>query len=59
MADPSSRTPLAGGSLLALSLLVGAVVGIARGQASLGVVVGLAVGLALLGLVWLIDRRKR
>lgn len=56
MANTPSRAPLAGGSLLALSLIVGTVFGATRGQASLGFVAGLGAGLALLALVWLIDR---
>ncbi|MDQ0251780.1 hypothetical protein J2W22_003868 [Sphingomonas kyeonggiensis] len=56
MAKSPSKTPLAGGFLLALSLLVGVFVGIARGEASFGFVVGLGVGVALLVLVWLVDR---
>ena len=56
MARSSSRTPMAGGFLLAVSLLVGTVLGAGRGQASIGFVAGLGVGLALLAAVWLIDR---
>lgn len=59
MAPPSSRTPMAGGFLLAISLLIGSFLGARTGQASAGFVAGLAVGLALLALVWLIDRRRR
>jgi hypothetical protein len=47
---------MAGGFLLAVSLLVGTVLGAGRGQASIGFVAGLGVGLALLVAVWLIDR---
>lgn len=59
MASPSSRTPMAGGFLLAISLLVGAILGAAQGQPSLGLVLGFAGGVVLAGLVWLIDRRRR
>ena len=59
MAHSSPRTPMAGGFLLAVSLIVGAVLGAGRGQASLGLVVGLGVGLVLLAAVWLLDRRRR
>jgi UDP-N-acetylmuramyl pentapeptide phosphotransferase/UDP-N-acetylglucosamine-1-phosphate transferase len=58
MANPTSRTPIAGGFLLALSLIVGSVLGAGQGQASIGFVAGLGVGLALLLLVWLIDRLR-
>lgn len=56
MTKSPSKTPMAGGFLLALSLLVGVFVGIARGEASFGFVIGLGVGLALLALVWVVDR---
>lgn len=55
MASPSSRTPMAGGFLLALSLIVGSVIGAGQGQASIGFVAGLGVGLILLLAVWLLD----
>lgn len=56
MTKTPSKTPMAGGFLLALSLLVGVFAGIARGEASFGFVIGLGVGLALLALVWIVDR---
>lgn len=59
MAASPPRTPIAGGFLLALSLIVGVVVGISQGQASIGFLAGLGVGLALLLMVWLVDRRGR
>jgi len=58
MATPSSRTPMAGGFLLAVSLVVGTVLGAGQGQASLGLVAGFGVGLLLTLAVWLIDRRR-
>jgi hypothetical protein len=58
MARSSSRTPMAGGFLLAVSLLVGTVLGAGRGQASIGFVAGLGAGLVLLVAVWLIDRTR-
>lgn len=58
MTKPSSKTPVAGGFLLALSLIIGVFAGIVRGEASFGFVVGLGVGLALLIAVWLIDRMR-
>jgi UDP-N-acetylmuramyl pentapeptide phosphotransferase/UDP-N-acetylglucosamine-1-phosphate transferase len=54
----SDKTPRAGGALIAIAILVGAVVGIAWRQASLGVVVGLAAGIGLALLVWLADKRR-
>lgn len=54
--DSGSRTPLAGGCLLALSILAGVAAGAAYGQPSIGFLAGAGAGLALLGLVWLLDR---
>jgi len=56
MTKSPSKTPMAGGFLLALSLIIGVFAGIAKGEASFGFVVGLGVGLALLIAVWLVDR---
>lgn len=52
------KTPRAGGALIAVTILVGAVVGIAWRQPSLGVVAGLTAGIALAVLVWLIDKKR-
>ncbi|AJP74232.1 hypothetical protein [Sphingomonas hengshuiensis] len=59
MANTPSRTPLAGGFLLAISLVAGSVIGAIAGQPSVGFVGGLGVGLALTIGVWLIDRARR
>jgi len=56
MTKTPSKTPVAGGFLLALSLIIGVFVGIARGEASFGFIIGLGVGVALLTLVWIVDR---
>jgi len=54
---PDRKTvPLAGGALLALSLLAGTIAGIVLHQPSLGFLAGLGTGLLLLALVWLVDR---
>ena len=58
MTRPRSSTPLAGGSLFALSTIAGAVIGAWRGQPSIGFLGGLAVGVVLITVVWLIDRRR-
>lgn len=55
---PPSRVPLAGGSLLALCLVLGVVIGVAAGQPTIGFLSGLGAGLALLGAVWAIDRGR-
>jgi hypothetical protein len=58
MPTDSRSSPMAGGFLLALSLVIGVVAGAIAGEASRGFVIGLAVGLVLLIAVWLIDRRR-
>ncbi len=55
---PKSRTPLAGGFLLCLCLLAGALIGAFLGQPSIGVLTGVGVGLALMMLLWLLERRR-
>lgn len=58
MTNPtSSKTPMAGGFILASSVLVGALVGATQGQSTLGFLAGLGIGLAALLIVWLRDRR--
>jgi hypothetical protein len=55
--DPRrSRSPRAGGFLLAAAILAGAGGGIVAGQPTIGALAGLAAGLALLATVWLLDR---
>ncbi|WP_447728721.1 hypothetical protein [Sphingomonas koreensis] len=56
---PRGAHPIAGGALLALSLITGAVIGVLRGQPSLGFIIGLGVGLALVLIVALVDRLRR
>ena len=48
----------AGGSILALSIIAGAVGGIILGQPSIGFLVGLAVGTAIAAALWLHDRKR-
>ena len=54
-----SNFPVGGGILLFLGPVVGALVGIGRGEPILGMLFGFAAGVALALLVWAIDRRKR
>ena len=54
---PRRRGGMAGGSLLALSMVAGAVIGIVYRQPSIGFLIGLGVGAVLMLLVWLFDRR--
>ena len=58
MAAPSQQNSRAGGSILALSIIAGAVGGIILGQPSIGFLVGLAVGAAIAAALWLRDRRR-
>lgn len=53
------RFPSAGGIFLFLGPVVGALVGIGRGEPILGMLCGFIAGAALALLVWVIDRRKR
>jgi len=54
---PRRRGSTAGGSLLALSILAGAVIGTVNRQPTIGVLAGLAAGILLFLLVWLAARR--
>jgi hypothetical protein len=57
MTQPTpSRTPMAGGFLLALSVIAGSIIGAIQGQPSIGFVAGFGAGLVLALLVWLIDK---
>jgi hypothetical protein len=55
---PHPRSSRSGGSLLAISIIVGAIAGTVAGQPSIGFMTGLGAGLLLLGLVYYIDRRR-
>lgn len=55
---PRSRPSAAGGVLIAIGAIGGAVIGVARQQPTLGLVVGIAIGAALAVLIWLRDRRR-
>ncbi len=59
MAHPQQGSPPAGGIFLALSVLLGPVIGAMFGEASLGFLIGLGVGLLALLLVWLNDKSRR
>jgi hypothetical protein len=52
---PTKRNSLAGGCLLALSVIAGVIWGAYAHQPSIGFLIGLGVGLALSILVWLFD----
>ena len=53
-----TRTPKAGGFLLALSILGGVLIGSFLGQPTIGFLAGTGLGLLLLLLVWVVDRRR-
>ncbi|HVQ08647.1 MAG TPA: hypothetical protein VMS43_09450 [Allosphingosinicella sp.] len=55
---PDRKAIRAGGALLALSLLAGALIGVFAGQPSIGFLAGAGIGLLLLTLIWLLDRRR-
>jgi hypothetical protein len=54
-----SNAPLAGGFLLCLSLLAGALTGVFLGQPSIGFLIGAGIGLTIAIVIWLLDRRRR
>jgi len=54
----ATRTPIAGGFLLILPIVVGFVWGLVTGTPMLGALTGLAVGLVLAAVVWAIDRAR-
>ena len=51
------KHPVAGGALLAGSILLGVAAGIVAGQPSIGFLAGLGAGTAAALLLWLRDRR--
>ena len=52
------RYTQAGGAILAIAIIAGAVAGTMVGQSSIGLLVGTATGILLAVLIWLNDRRK-
>ncbi|MCR5871654.1 MULTISPECIES: hypothetical protein [unclassified Sphingomonas] len=58
MSRSPKPAPIAGGALLALSLVVGTVIGVRMSQPSIGFLAGLGVGIVLLLIVALIDRMR-
>ena len=55
----NSTAPLAGGFLLCLCLLAGALIGVFLGQPTIGFLAGAGIGLALLVVLWLVERWRR
>jgi hypothetical protein len=54
-----SNAPLAGGFLLSVCLLAGALIGVFMGQPSIGFLIGAGIGLTLAIAIWLLDSRRR
>ncbi|RIA37637.1 hypothetical protein DFR49_3524 [Hephaestia caeni] len=54
----SSKSPVAGGALIALAVIIGVTVGLVVGQPTQGFLVGTAIGIGMAVAVWLIDRRR-
>ncbi len=57
MVSKSPRNPVAGGALLALGAMGGAVIGLYKGQVTAGFLIGLGAGAAIALAIWLLDRR--
>ena len=59
MNDPDQRRPgtTAGGSLLALAIVTGAAIGVAKGQPTIGALAGFGVGVVLFLVIWRLGRR--
>ena len=53
-----TRSPQAGGAILAGAIIAGAIGGLIVGQPSIGFLAGLAIGAVIATLLWLRDRRR-
>jgi hypothetical protein len=60
MTNPLKRRSggIAGGFLIALGMLLGAVIGTVYRQPSIGFLAGLGIGILLSLLIWWLDRRR-
>ena len=54
---PPARNPVAGGALIAIGAMAGAVIGLFRGQVTAGFLIGIGAGAAMALAIWLLDRR--
>ena len=52
------RNPVAGGALLAICPVAGALIGGFRHQATAGFLIGLGAAIAMAVAIWLLDRRR-
>lgn len=55
---PPTRTPLAGGALIAIGAMGGTVVGASQGQVTAGFLIGLGAGAVIAIMIWLVDRAR-
>src|SRR3546814_19244369 len=55
----ASKSPVAGGALIALAVIIGVTIGLVVGQPTQGFLIGTAIGIGLAVAVWLIDRRRK
>jgi UDP-N-acetylmuramyl pentapeptide phosphotransferase/UDP-N-acetylglucosamine-1-phosphate transferase len=53
-----SKTPAAGGFLIAMGLTVGTILGLTRGNALMWLLIGALAGVAAAVAIWLVDRRR-
>lgn len=58
-ARPTDPAPRAGGAIIALGVVGGAIAGVAAGQPTAGVLIGLGASVAIAVLLWLRDRGPR
>ncbi len=58
MAKNSSRSPAAGGVLIAIGAIVGAIVGLFLGEPSKGFLIGTGAGIGMAIAIWLLDLRQ-
>lgn len=54
----ADKEPRAGGAVIALCLIVGAVAGMLGGQPSIGLLAGLGAGIAVAVVIYLGDRKR-
>lgn len=58
MAKNSSRSPAAGGVLIAIGAIGGAIVGMFLGEPSKGFLIGTGAGIGMAIAIWLLDLRQ-
>lgn len=54
----NSKTPMAGGFIMAISTFAGAMIGASQRQMSAGTLLGLLAGAVIATLIWAVDRRR-